>query len=175
MSLQESAQQPGSPHRVQLTQITQSQDRSRLQPRADRGCIRKVTIPPGLPQGLRCALAACWAGNASRYGRPTHCCKQSPGQSSRRVGWSCAAEGQPVGHIADPLYRKAELCTAPRIQVTKLKPAPLAAVRPLQGGAQGFRRDTIVRWVRHGISPLTDTTTSEKANEQNSIATNLLH
>lgn len=63
--------------------------------------------------------------------------EQSDGEDS--VGWSCV--GQPVGDIAAPLYRKAELCTAPGIQGTRLKAAHLAAARLQQRAAQGFKRD----------------------------------
>ena len=44
------------------------------------------------------------------------------------VSWSCV-EGQAVGDIAVPLYRKAELHTAPGIQGTKIKATCLTAVR----------------------------------------------
>ena len=88
------------------------------------------------------------------------------------MGWSCG--GQPVRDIAVPLYGKAELCTAPGIQGTKLKAAHLAAVRLQQGAAQGFRREIGIGWVTYRINLLTGTATIEKATEHNSISANLL-
>lgn len=90
------------------------------------------------------------------------------------VGWSCAAEGQPVGDVAVPLYRKAELRTALGIRGTKPKAAHQAAVRLQQGAAQGFRGDIAIWRVTCRINLLTGTATIEKEAELNSISASLL-
>lgn len=97
--------------------------------------------------------------------------EQPEGEDS--AGWS-SVEGQPVGDIAVPLYRKAELCTGPGIQGTKLKATRLTAVRLQQGAAQGFRREIATGCVTYRINFLTGTTAIEKATEQNSISANLI-
>lgn len=151
---------------------------------------RKSYIPPGLPQGLRkgkkgvkettsgstgrrYALAACWADKAAGLSHQLQAepkREQPDGEDS--VGWSCV--GQAVGDITVPLYRKAELSSAPGIQGTKLKAAHLAAMGLQQGAAQGFRREITIEWVTCRINLLTGTATIEKGTEQNSISANLL-
>lgn len=90
------------------------------------------------------------------------------------MGWRCVGEGQPVEDIAVPLYRAAELHTAPGIQATKLKAAHLAVLRLLQGAAQDFRKEVATGQVTYAITFLSGTTTIEKTTEQNSISANLI-
>lgn len=118
----------------------------------------------------RHALAARWAA------MPAGLCHQLQAEPESEqpegedlVAWSCVGGGQPVGDIAVPLYRKAELCRTKG----KAKSYSHLAVRFQQGAAQGFRRETAMGRVTYGIN-LTGTTTTEKATEQNSISANLI-